>query len=95
MILFWSLNQLILTNQPMSLNKNEVNLMVGEIDTLITTVTPTDASNKAVTWTSLNPEIATVDNTGKVTAISAGTVTITVSTADGNKTGSYIYTITK
>lgn len=65
-----------------SLNKIELNLNVGKDETLIATVTPSNATNPAVTWKSSNPAVATVDNTGKVTAVKAGVVIITA-TADG------------
>ena len=69
-----------------SFTKTQESMNVGEITTLITTVTPEQASNKNVTWVSSNTTVATVDNSGKVTAVSAGTATITVTTEDGSKT---------
>ena len=69
-----------------SLNKNTLELYTGQSETLIATVTPDDATNKAVTWASSNTEVATVDNSGTVTAKAAGEATITVTTADGNYT---------
>ena len=69
-----------------SLNTTLDTLIIGASDTLIPTINPINPTNKAVLWTSSNPEIATVDNTGKVTAVSAGIATITVTTVDGNKT---------
>lgn len=48
-------------------------------------ISPSNAANKTVTWTSSNKEIATVDANGRVTAKSAGTTTITATTKDGNK----------
>ncbi len=68
-----------------SLDKTSLELTEGEEVTLKATVTPDNASNKNVTWTSSNPEVATVEN-GKVTAVKAGTTTITVTTVDGAKT---------
>ena len=50
------------------------------------TISPANATNKAVTWKSSNPSVATVDQNGKVTAVSNGTANITVTTQDGNKT---------
>ena len=49
------------------------------------TVSPDNASNKNVTWTSSNSEVAKVKN-GKVTALKAGTAIITATTEDGGKT---------
>jgi len=69
-----------------SLDKTIDSLMVGDTDTLVATVAPTDATNKAVTWGSSDSTIATVDNAGKVTAVHAGTATITATSVDGSKT---------
>ena len=56
--------------------------------TLTATVYPDTAINKELTWTSSDPNIATVDSNGVVLAKKAGTTTITVTTADGNKKAS-------
>lgn len=69
-----------------TLNKNSLNLTAGETEQLNATVAPTDATNKSVSWESSSPSVATVDETGTVTAVSAGTATITVKTEDGGKT---------
>ena len=53
-----------------------------------------DASNKKLTWKSDKTEIATVDDNGKVTALKAGTATITVTTEDGGKTATCQLTVT-
>lgn len=76
-----------------SLNKTTDSLAVGGKDTLIATITPTDAPNKTITWTSSNNAVATVSNTGAVTAISQGSATITATTEDGNKTASCTVTV--
>ena len=65
-----------------SLNKTTVILTVGRAYTLKATITPTNAKNKAVRWTSSNTKIAKIDATGKVTALKIGTVTITATTVD-------------
>lgn len=52
---------------------------VGKTITLTAEVLPADATNKTVTWTSSDTAIATVDSTGKVTGVAAGTVKITAS----------------
>ena len=56
---------------------------VGEIFFVTPYITPVDAEDKSVTWSSSNPSIATVDSNGKVTAIREGVVTITATTNDG------------
>jgi uncharacterized repeat protein (TIGR01451 family) len=66
-----------------TLNKTTDSMVVGQTDNLIATVTPDNAVNKNVTWSSSDPSIATVDSNGKVTAIKEGTVTMTATTADG------------
>ena len=61
---------------------DDLMLNVGESKEIKVTVTPADSTDK-LTWTSSNPEIATVDANGKVTAIKAGEATITVTTTSG------------
>ncbi|UZV39805.1 tail tube protein [Xanthomonas virus PB119] len=70
------------------------NKVVGQTQQLTPTVLPADAANKAVTYTSATPAVATVSNTGLVTAVSAGTAVITVKTTDGNKTATHTITVT-
>lgn len=67
---------------------------VGQTQQLTPTVLPADASNKNVTYTSATPAVATVSNTGLVTAVSVGTAVITVKTVDGNKTATHTVTVT-
>ena len=70
-----------------SLDKKSVSLVVGETETLQATVTPDNADNKSVTYSSSDTTIASVTpKAGKITAIKEGTVDITVTTEDGNKT---------
>lgn len=77
-----------------NLNRNSIKINVGDVATLSLIITPQNASNTKVTWTSSNPEVATVTQSGKVNAISAGTTTITVKSYN-NKTTSCVVTITK
>ena len=58
----------------------------GATATLVANVVPADASNTAIIWSTSNADVATVDQTGKVTAVSGGTATITVTTKDGDHT---------
>ena len=75
-----------------SLSKTSMNLYVGNTSSLVATVSPSNATNKNITWTSSNNSIATVSN-GVVTAKSAGTATITVKTSDGAKTATCKVTV--
>jgi hypothetical protein len=76
-----------------SLDKTALTLETGETETLVVTVVPDDATNKAVAWTSSNSEVASVDNNGTVTAIVAGTAVIIVTTNDGGKTATCEVTV--
>ena len=67
-----------------TLNKTGATLMKNETLTLKATVTPSNATNKAVTWKSSNTKIAVVSSSGRVTAKSPGTVTITCTAKDGS-----------
>ena len=69
-----------------TLDKTSCDLLVDETVQLLATVNPGIAANKNVTWNSSNTAVAIVDANGLVTAKSAGTATITVTTADGGKT---------
>ena len=60
---------------------------------LIATVTPANATNKNLTWSSNNKTVATVSPTGMVTGVGAGTATITVSTVGGGKTATSTITV--
>ena len=77
-----------------SLDKTELALTVGDTQTLTATITPDDANNKSVSWSSDKPSVATVDENGKVTAVAEGTAKITVTTVDGKKTADCAVTVT-
>ena len=77
-----------------SLDKTSLALDVGGTAQLTPVFTPSNASNKAVTWSTSAAAVATVDNTGKVTAVKAGTAAITVTTADGAHTAQCTVTVT-
>jgi len=77
-----------------TLNKTSLNLTKGASSTLTATITPSNTTqSKQVTWTSSNNNVATVSSSGKVTAKSAGTATITVKTSNG-KTATCKVTVT-
>ena len=76
-----------------SLNKTSMTLTEGETQTLTATVTPSNATNTSVTWSSNNTSVATVSSSGVVTAVKAGSATITVRTGDGGKTATCSVTV--
>ena len=67
------------------MNSSSISLTVGETYQLEAIVSPTDATDKTVIWTSSNPDVATVNSNGLVTAASNGTTIVTVKTTDGQK----------
>lgn len=68
-----------------SLNKNDLALTSkGQSYQLSASVAPSNAANKSVKWTSGNPKVATVNSSGKVTAVANGNTTITATAADGS-----------
>lgn len=66
-----------------SLDRNSATIKEGESITLVATVTPANADNKSVSWSSSSDAVATVDASGKVTGVKAGSATITATAADG------------
>ena len=65
------------------LNRSSVTLKVDETVTLSATVSPSNAMDKSVTWSSSRTSVATVSSSGRVTAEGEGTATITAKTANG------------
>ncbi len=80
--------------ESISLDKETAALEIGETLALTATVLPDNADDKSVEWKSSNPEVAEVDQNGKVTAINSGAVTITVTTTDGGKVAGCEVTVT-
>ena len=85
------------TNIPVTgvlLDKDNLTLSITDTpQTLTYTISPSNATNKSVTWLSSNTSIATVDQNGKVTPKSKGTTTITIKTEDGEYIDSCLVTI--
>ena len=64
-----------------ALNKQETSILLGSTETLTVTFTPDNASNKDVTWSSSDAEVASVNENGVVTANKVGNAVITVASA--------------
>ncbi|MBR6282871.1 MAG: Ig-like domain-containing protein, partial [Muribaculaceae bacterium] len=78
-----------------TLNTTSTSIQVGGTTTLTATVLPSNATNKALTWSSSNTAVATVNSNGVVTAKTIGTATVTASAQDGSgKSASCIVTVT-
>ena len=78
-----------------NINKTELSIDIGKTETLVATVTPSNATNKSVTWASSDTSIVAVSDSGIVTGVKEGTATITVKTVDGNKTATCEVTVIK
>lgn len=82
--------------EQITLNKTEGVLTVGNSVTVTATVTPDNATNTTINWTSSDEKVATVDSNGKVTAVAAGNATIkATSESDGDVSADYALTVNK
>ena len=66
-----------------SINSDDFSIKVGNTKTLTYTISPSNATNKKVSWDTNNPSVAKVSSTGKVTGVGAGTAYITIKSVDG------------
>ena len=66
---------------------------IGDIETLVATINPSNATNKSLKWMSTNSKVATVDGEGKITALSEGNTNVIATTEDGNKTSTCKVTV--
>ena len=98
-VLAWSQSEFSISDSipvtGVELDVSSYSLKVRQTYRLKVTVLPTTASNQDVTFKSSNTSIATVNTSGKVTAKSAGTVNITVTTDDGGYKAKCVFTITE
>lgn len=78
-----------------SVSPSTASLEVGETQQLTVAFTPSDASNKTVTYSTSDSGVASVSGTGLVTAIGEGTATITATSVDGGKTSTSTITVTE
>ena len=86
-------NNPTITPTSVSVSPSSVTLEVGETQQLTATVSPSNATNKSVTWSSNNTDVATVSSNGTITAKAGGTVTITARTVLGGKTDTCSVTV--
>lgn len=77
-----------------SLNKTYLSMTQYDTETLSVTISPSDATDKSVTWVSDNPSVAKVDSKGLVTAVSGGSAVITVRSEDSSLTASCTVSVT-
>lgn len=77
-----------------SLNSNSLNLTIGSSSELIASVSPSNASNKDLTWDTSDSSVATVSSDGNVTAVGIGTAEIVVKTIDGEYSDSSVINVT-
>ena len=92
--LFNRIKKIEILASSITLNNSTIELDKGNAATITATIAPSNATIKNIVWTSSNPQIATVDQLGKVTALSAGTATITAMANDGsNVSASCVVTV--
>ena len=78
-----------------SVSPTTVSLEIGASQVLTAIVNPSDADDPSVTWSTDNAGVATVDASGRVTAVAAGTARVTVTTTDGGFTATSAVTVTE
>lgn len=76
-----------------SLNKSSTSISVGNSETLEATIAPANATNQGVSWATTDSSVATVDQTGKVTGVYAGSAVIVATSKDGGKTDTCSVTV--
>jgi len=77
----------------LTLNRNTMQLELNKSEALIATLLPADASYKEINWKSSDTGVAKVDGSGRVTAVSLGTATITATSRQGGKTDTCAVTV--
>ena len=86
-----TVKQILIAVENVTLDETTLTLMRGDTGKLTATVTPDNAYDKTVLWSSSNASVATVDGNGTVTAVSKGTATITAQA--GGKTATCAVTV--
>lgn len=78
-----------------TLNKHDLTLNIGGTAKLEATIEPANATNTALSWSSTNPDVASVDGNGIVTAVGEGQTVVTVATLAGGKTDACVVYVSK
>ncbi len=90
-----TVNKKVIPVTSVKLDKTTLTLVEGETSSLNATVAPNNATDKSLTWSSSDPAVASVDDEGVVTALSAGTTTIKATANDGSgKYAACVVTVT-
>ena len=76
-----------------SIDRSSLSMVEGETQTLTATISPSNATDKSVSWSSDNTSVATVSSSGVVSANAAGSAKITVRTNNGHKTAECYITV--
>ena len=79
--------------ESISVSKTSAELVEGESITLTAKITPSNATNKDISWKSGNSGVATVDQNGNVIAVKAGKATISVISEEGGKSATCVVTV--
>ena len=76
-----------------TLNESQLYLMVGDTDHLVAKVSPSDATEQGIVWTSGDSSVVTVNDTGEITAVAEGSTYITAETKDGGYKATCLVTV--
>ena len=79
--------------ESVELSPQQADMLIGETLNLNYTILPANATNKSIGWSSSDASVATINSSGKVTALSEGTAIITITTADGGHTSTSTITV--
>lgn len=91
----YTVNEPVISVTGVTLNKTSATVTNGDSDTLIATISPANATNQGVVWSTNKDTVATVTQSGLVNFVGVGEAIITVTTDDGAKTASCTYTVEK
>ena len=76
-------SSIVIDKEAMGIEGDDLEMLVGETKTIMVTVEPETTTDKSLTFESSNPDVASVDDDGKITALSLGSTTITITAKSG------------